>query len=125
MSYLILSMASATISYESFLNLQNEFKNINIQLLPESVYNTVQNLKVKSAFVTKHANDSLRATSKLHRFKPAVQLADALRWADHYVSFDITFLFEDEKALYFFDSHFGRLELEDAEDPEAMEAMEK
>ena len=54
-----------------------------------------------------------RATSKMHRFKPAVSLNDALVWADAQDSSnDITLVFENDNSMRWEESKFVALDLD-------------
>jgi len=86
--------------------------------VPESVQKKIKTWKVKDMSILRGV--SLKATSKIHRFKPTVSFEDALKWlceSDPATqNIDFTFIFDNGSAIMFQHGQFFEFENDDEDD---------
>jgi len=88
-----------------------------ISTIPTDTYGKIKSYKVKDMSILRGV--SLKATSKIHKFKPPVLLEEALRWLleqeqQTVQNLDFSFIFENSCALHFHKGKF--LEFDDLTD---------
>jgi len=86
-----------------------------IASVPEKVRDTIKGWKVKDMSILRGV--SLKATSKIHRFKPTVTFEEALKWLCDTDSgtqnLDFTFIFDNGSAIMFQQGKYLEFEHDD------------
>jgi len=78
-----------------------------VETIPRPILAKIYKWKVARASIIK--GEDLPSTSKIHSFKPAVEIPEAIGWLLKHKSIDGALIFENENSLVFMNGKFEQL----------------
>ncbi|PRP83629.1 hypothetical protein PROFUN_08355 [Planoprotostelium fungivorum] len=78
-----------------------------VETIPRPILGKIYKWKVARASIIK--GEDLPSTSKIHTFKPVVEIPEAIAWLLKHKSIDGALIFENENSLVFVDGKFEQL----------------